>query len=278
MNQNDPLVSIVLPVHNGEKYLRESLDSCLRQTYENIEIVVIDDASNDRTPEILKEYEKKSDRVRVLTIEKQETVGQVLNIGIEASNGSYIARMDADDIMYPIRIEKQVEFLEENELVVVVGGQIDIIDGDGNITEERKYALADKQIRRVFFWSQPFAHPSIMFRKNVSIEVGMYPEDLPKVEDVKFIFALSTKGEFANLKEKVLKYRMTFNTESQAKMVDHFKRTCVVRKQVIKELGIKPTLRQYILWNLEKVTVFLIKKIPQKWFMGLFSLARRIFK
>ena len=118
MNQNDPLVSIVLPVHNGEKYIRESLDSCLKQTYENIEIVVIDDASDDSTPEILEEYEKKFDKVKVFTIEKQNSLGAVLNIGIKASNGSYIARMDADDIMYPTRIEKQVEFLENNKDVV----------------------------------------------------------------------------------------------------------------------------------------------------------------
>ena len=278
MNQNDPLVSIVLPVHNGEKYLRESLDSCLKQTYENIEIVVIDDASTDSTSEILKEYEEKLEKIKVFTIEKQNSLGAVLNIGIQASNGEYIARMDADDIMYPTRIEKQVEFLEVNENVVVVGGQIDIIDGEGNITEERRYSLNDRELRKNLFIYQPFAHPAIMFRKNIVLDFGMYPVDLPKVEDVKLAFLLSQKGDFANLPEKVLKYRMTFDTESQAKMVDHFKRTNQVRREVIKELGINPTFREYCIWYLEIVTVFLTKKIPQKWFMGLLNIARRIFK
>ena len=278
MNQNGPLVSIVLPVHNCERYISKSIDSCLKQAYENIEIIIVNDASNDGTGDILRGYEERFKKIRILNIEKQNSLGAVLNIGIRSSKGKYIARMDADDIMYPIRVEKQVEFLEANEDVVVVGGQIDIIDAEGNITEERKYSLNDKALRRNLFIYQPFAHPAIMFRKNIVLDFGMYPEDLPKVEDVKLAFLFSQKGEFANIPEKVLKYRITFDTESQAKMVDHFKRTCLVREQVIRELGIKPSFREYVLWNLEKVTVFLTKKIPQKWFMGLLNIARRIFK
>ena len=275
MNEDKPLVTILLPVHNGEKYIKESLDSCLKQTYGNIEILVVNDASTDNTKKILNRY---GDKVRVLDIEKQNTLGSVLNIGIQASNGSYIARMDADDIMYPARIERQVDVLENNGDIVAVGGQIDIINENGKITGERKYALEDRDIRRTFFWSQPFAHPAVMFRKNIALDIGMYPENLPKVEDVKFFFKLSTKGKFANIPDKVLKYRMTFSTESQAKMVDHFKRTSKVRERVIKELGIKPTFRQYVLWKLEIVTVFLIQKLPNKWFMNIFELARKVFK
>jgi len=273
--ESKPLVTVVLPVHNGERYIKEAIDSCLKQTYNNIEILVVNDASTDNTREILKEYEEK---IRVLDIEKQTTLGAVLNIGIRASKGTYIARIDSDDIMYPTRIERQVELLEQNKDVVVVGGQVDIIDGDGNITGEREYALRDRDIRRTFFWSQPFAHPATTFRKNIALDVGLYPEDLPKVEDVDFFFKMSTRGKFANVNEKVLKYRVTFNTESQAKMVDHFKRTNAVRKKIVKELGIKPNLRQFVLWKLEVVVVFLIQWLPHKLFMWVFELARKIFK
>ena len=273
--ESKPLVTVVLPVHNGEKYIKETIDSCVKQTYDNIEILVVNDASTDNTKNILNEY---GDRIRVLDIEKQNSLGSVLNIGIQASDGSYIARIDADDIMYSTRIEKQVELLEKNKDIVVVGGQIDIIDENGNITGEREYALEDRDIRRTFFWSQPFAHPATTFRKDVALEVGLYPEDLPKVEDVDFFFKMSTRGKFANVNEKVLKYRVTFNTESQAKMVDHFWRTNSVRKEIVKELGIKPNLRQFVLWKLEVIIVFLIQKLPNKWFMGVFELARKIFK
>ena len=278
MNLNDPLVTILLPVHNGEKYIKETLNTCLDQTYGNIEILIVDDASDDGTPEILKEYKSKSKKIKIYRVKKQQSLGAVLNRGLEVADGKYIARIDADDVMYPDRIEKQVELLERNKDVVVVGGQIDIIDENSKITGERRYALDDKGIRRTFFWSQPFAHSSTTFRKDIALEAGMYPEDLPKVEDVMFFFRLSTKGKFANLPNKVIRYRMTYNTESQAKMVDHFKRTSEVRERVIKELGIKPTFRQYILWNLEKITVFCIQWLPHRLFMWVFELARRIFK
>jgi glycosyltransferase involved in cell wall biosynthesis len=273
--ESKPLVTVVLPVHNGERYIREAIDSCLKQTYDNIEILVVNDASTDNTKNILDEY---GEKIRVLDIEKQTSLGAVLNIGIRASKGSYIARIDADDIMHPTRIEKQVELLEREKDIVVVGGQVDIIDGDGNITGEREYALEDRDIRRTFFWSQPFAHPATTFRKNVASDVGLYPEDLPKVEDVDFFFKMSTRGKFANVEEKVLKYRVTFNTESQAKMVDHFWRTNVVRKEIVKKLGIKPNLRQFVLWKLEVVVVFLIQWLPHRIFMWVFELARKIFK
>ncbi|MFA6754715.1 MAG: glycosyltransferase family 2 protein, partial [Candidatus Dojkabacteria bacterium] len=91
--ESKPLVSVVIPVHNGEKYIKESIDSCLNQDYPNIEIIVVDDKSTDGTLNILREYE---DRIRVIPVEKQNGLGNVINIGIRASKGQYIARMDAD--------------------------------------------------------------------------------------------------------------------------------------------------------------------------------------
>ena len=145
MDLNKALVSIVIPVHNGEKYIKESIDSCLAQTYSNIEIIVVDDKSTDSTLEILKEY---GEKIKVFPVEKQNGLGNVINIGIRASKGKYIARMDADDIMCPDRIEKQVAYLENNPSCVAVGGQIDIIDADSNITGHREYAQNDKDLKK----------------------------------------------------------------------------------------------------------------------------------
>ena len=275
MEKSNPLVSIVIPVHNGEKYIKESIDSCLNQTYKNIEIIVVDDKSEDRTLEILKEYGQK---LTVIPVEKQNGLGNVINIGIRASKGQYIARMDADDVMYPSRISKQVEYLQSNPNCVAVGGQIDIIDKDGKIVDYRKYALEDKDIKRNRFLHQPFAHPAVMLRKSTLEEVGLYPEDMWKVEDVKLFLILSTKGEFHNIKDTVLKYRVTFQTESQAKMVDHFKKTNEVRKWAIRELDIKPTFREYIIWNMQKIAVPILSLLPPSLFMKCFELSRKIFK
>ena len=275
MDLNKAVVSIVIPVHNGEKYIKESIDSCLAQTYSNIEILVVDDKSTDSTLEILKGY---GEKITVLPVEKQNGLGNVINIGIRASKGKYIARMDADDIMYPDRIEKQVEYLENNPSCVAVGGQIDIINENSDITGHREYAQNDKDLKKNRFLFQPFAHPAVTLRKSTLEEIGLYPEDMWKVEDVKLFLILSTKGEFANLPDTVLKYRMTFQTESQSKMVEHFKLTNDMRNWAIQNLDIKPTFREYVIWNMQKVGVRILSILPPTLFTKVFELSRKILK
>ena len=275
MDLNKAVVSIVIPVHNGEKYIKESIDSCLAQTYSNIEIIVVDDKSTDNTLEILKGY---GEKIKVFPVEKQNGLGNVINIGIRASKGKYIARMDADDIMYPDRIEKQVEYLENNPSCVAVGGQIDVINENSDITGHREYAQNDKDLKKNRFLFQPFAHPAVTLRKSTLEEIGLYPEDMWKVEDVKLFLILSTKGEFANLPDTVLKYRMTFQTESQSKMVEHFKLTNDIRNWAIQNLDIKPTFREYVIWNMQKVGVRILSILPPTLFMKVFEFSRKIFK
>lgn len=275
MKENSPLVSIVIPVHNGEKYIKESINSCLEQTYKNIEVIVVDDKSEDNTLNILKNY---GNRIITVPVEKQNGLGNVINIGIRRSKGKYIARMDADDIMYPTRIEKQVEYLESHPNCVAVGGQIDIIDENGNITGHREYAVEDKDIKKNLFLFQPFAHPAVTLRRSTLEEIGLYPENMWKVEDVKLFLILSTKGEFHNLEDTVLKYRMTFKTESQSKMLDHFKKTNEIRNWAVKELGIKPTVREYIIWNVQKIGVHILSIFSPTLFMKVFELFRKLFK
>lgn len=276
MQSNNPLVSIVIPVHNGEKYIRESLDSCLGQTYEDIEVIVVDDKSEDKTLSILQEYQQKDQRVKVIPVEKQNGLGNVINIGIKQSKGKYIARMDADDIMYRDRIAQQSQYLESNPNCVAVGGQIDIIDFNSDIIGHREYSQNDQDLKKNRFLFQPFAHPAVMLRKATLEEVGLYPENLWKIEDVKLFLILSTKGEFANLPDTVLKYRMTFETESQSKMVEHFKKTNDIRNWAIQNLNIKPTTRERIIWSIQKIGVRILSILPPTLFMKVFELSRKI--
>ena len=275
METSNPFVSIVIPVHNGEKYIKEAIDSCLEQTYKNIEVIVVDDKSEDDTLKILKGY---GEKITVIPVEKQNGLGNVINIGIRASKGKYIARMDADDVMYPTRIEKQVEYLESNSKCVAIGGQIDIIDENSKITGHREYAIEDRDIKKNRFLFQPFAHPAVTLRKSVVEEIGLYPENMWKVEDVKFFLILSTKGEFHNLEDTVLKYRMTFKTESQSKMIDHFRKTNEIRNWAIKELNIKPSFREYVIWNIQKIGVYVLSLFPSFVFMKAFEVFRRVVK
>jgi hypothetical protein len=159
-----------------------------------------------------------------------------------------------------------------------VGGQIDIIDSDGNITGHREYAVEDRNIKKNMFLFQPFAHPAVMLRKSTLEDVGLYPENMWKVEDVKLFFLLSKEGEFHNIEDTVLKYRVTFNTQSQSNMLDHFKKTNEIREWAKKELGVKPSSKQFILWKLETVSVYILSLLPPKLFMKCFELFRKVVK
>jgi len=243
---SNPLVSVIIPVHNGEKYLKEAIDSCLSQDYSPMEIIVVDDKSEDRTLEILNEYKKNNSILKVIPI------------------------------MCPGRIKKQVEYMEKNPNCVAVGGQIDIINENSDNIGHRVYAQDDAHLKRNRFLFQPFAHPAVMLRRSTLEEVGLYPENMWKTEDVKLFLTLSTKGDFANLPDTVLKYRMTFKTESQAKMVDHFKKTNEVRNWAIKNLNIRPTFRESLIWGLQKIGVRVLSIIPPTLFMKVFELSRKI--
>jgi hypothetical protein len=128
------------------------------------------------------------------------------------------------------------------------------------------------------FLFQPFAHPTVTLRRSAVEKVGLYPENMWKVEDVKFFFLLSKQGDFHNMPDTVLKYRMTFDTQSQSKMLDHFKKTNEVRRWAIKELDIKPSVGEYIKWKIETVGVYCLSILPPKMFMGVFEIVRKLFK
>jgi hypothetical protein len=128
------------------------------------------------------------------------------------------------------------------------------------------------------FIFQPFAHPAVMLRRSAVESVGLYPEDLWKVEDVKFFFLMSQEGLFANLPDTVLKYRMSFDTESQSKMVDHFRKTHDMRKWVVKNLGIRPSFRESVIWFLQRVVVLFVGFLPGRVFMRVYEFGRKVVK
>jgi hypothetical protein len=180
--------------------------------------------------------------------------------------------------MYPTRLKKQVEFLESNLDVVVVGGQIDTMDEEGKIIGERKYSISDKNIKKNLFMFQPFAHPAVMFRRTAVEKVNLYPEGVWKIEDVMFFFKMSKIGKFHNLSDKVIKYRMTTGTQSQGDLVGHFKETEKARRWAMDELGIKPSLRERFWWFAEKIGVSILSILPQKMYIWVFHLVRKVLR
>lgn len=265
-----PLVSVLIPIHNGEMFLEECLDSVVSQDYPNYEVVVINDASTDNTGEILRSYKG----IRVIDIEKETALSNVLNRGLELCEGEYVARMDADDVMKPGRLSKQVAFLEENPEVGIVGGTVEVINMDSKKIGVWKYSDNSTRAKNSLWYTSAFAHPAVMYRKDVVLQVGGYPKDTPTVEDIMLWFKLSQVTEFSNLKDEVLQYRKTDGSESLGDLDRTFRRTIVARNWAKDELGITPPPLYYFLWKMEELFVWLF---PINFLASVVEFVQKIF-
>ena len=165
MMSQEPLVSVLIPCYNCEKYVEKAVTSIIEQSYSNLEILVIDDGSTDNTGSILQELAQKDSRIRYIKNETNLKLIKTLNKGIDLCRGKYIARMDADDISLPTRIVKQVNFLEKHPDIGIVGTYTKNF-GANNRTWKMK--TRDKFIRAHLFFNTCFAHPSVMIRTSLA--------------------------------------------------------------------------------------------------------------
>jgi glycosyltransferase involved in cell wall biosynthesis len=209
-----PVVSVVMSVYNGEKYLAEAVESILAQTFTDFEFVIVDDGSKDKTAEILAGYAKRDSRVRVIT---QENTGrsEALNNGFKVSGAPLIARMDADDIALPKRFEEQCQFMREHTEVGLLGGQAERIAPDSrSLGPYCPLPTADADIRQGMLRLNMFIHPSVMMRRELAVKLGGFRKALPEAEDYDLFVRISEHAQVANLPNRLLRYRMHANQAS----------------------------------------------------------------
>ncbi len=177
MNSGAPKVSVLMAVYNGEKYLRESIDSILHQTFRDFEFVIVDDCSTDSTPGILAEYANSDQRVRVLRNETNRGLAKSLNVGIAASQGEYIARMDADDVCILTRLAEQVSYLESHPESPFVASAAYYINERGVRTGFRPAPIGTCTLKLTLTLANPLIHPSVIFRADTARELNGYSEE-----------------------------------------------------------------------------------------------------
>src|SRR3989338_5377469 len=166
-----PKVTVLMTVYNGERYLRECMDSVLNQTFKDFEFLIIDDCSADGSKGIVKSY--RDDRIQLIENEKNLNQVRSLNIFLEDACGIYVARMDQDDIMASDRLRRQVDFLEKNRDISVVGTWGEVIDENGRVFTRARLPLNNEEmIGNVLFCGYFLMHPSVAFRKNVIMDAG----------------------------------------------------------------------------------------------------------
>ncbi|MCU0524685.1 MAG: glycosyltransferase family 2 protein [Elainella sp. Prado103] len=202
-----PIVSVIMPVYNAQRYVAAAVRSILAQTYRDFEFLIIDDGSTDRSSTILQRYAATDDRIRLI---RRDNLGFVatLNELLQMAQGEYIARMDADDIALPDRFALQVAFLQTHPQVVCVGGAQDWIDAAGRILLHHPEAEDNAAIQQLALTGQtPINHPSAMMRRSAMLQVGGYDANFYPAEDLDLWLKLGELGELANLRQTVLCYR-----------------------------------------------------------------------
>ena len=209
-----PLVSVIMSVYNGEQFLQQAIESILSQTYTNWEFIIIDDASNEATREILSHYSSDG-RFRITRQPENKGLTKNLNVGVAMSKGEYIARMDADDISLPNRFQEQVLYLEQNPETVAVFSVVDLIDENGNPAgswpDDRK-AISYEMIRRILPLRNCVAHPTVMIRKKILQQYGYNEKQLHSQDWDLWLRLVNDGKRIEKINKPLLLYRINNNS------------------------------------------------------------------
>jgi glycosyltransferase involved in cell wall biosynthesis len=205
-----PAISVLLPVHNGDRYLRVAVESVLTQTFSDFELLALDDGSTDSSLSILHELEASDARMHVLSRKKRGLVA-TLNELIATSRGQYLARMDADDLSRPPRFERQIAYLEAHPECVAVGSRALLIDPEGMPIVETRNELDHVGIDNAFLSGlsafRGILHPTAMMRKYAVLKIGSYRDEYQSAEDMDLFLRLAEVGDLANVPEVLYEYR-----------------------------------------------------------------------
>lgn len=204
-----PTVTVFIPAYNASRYLQETLNSVLDQSFSDFELLVVDDGSTDDTPRMLDEFCRQDPRVRVVTNERNKGRPATRNVGLRLARGRYLALMDADDYCVPERLALQVAYLDNHPQVDVVSGLWGKVDADGQpfrSTDQRMRCLTSREVAARMLFDCPIHQPTIMARTDV-LKQYQYDESFPVAQDHELWARMSVERCFAVLPEILLYYR-----------------------------------------------------------------------
>ena len=202
---NTPVISIVMSVYNGEKYLPDTVSSIFSQTITVFEFIIINDGSTDRSREILESYD--DDRI-VLLQQKHTGLTKSLNQGLSLARGEYIARIDADDLAKPERLEMQLHYLRNNPKVILLGSNCYNINEDGSLLSITDLPVDEVQIKWNLLFHNCLRHRTVMFRRKEVDSLGGYNTTIPYAQDYDLWLRIAGKYSVANLKEPLVYLRV----------------------------------------------------------------------
>lgn len=236
--KTSPRVSVIMPAHNATAFIKPAIESILNQTFKDFELIVVNDGSTDQTAGVVRGLAKTDSRIKLISYKHNKGESVAANIGFVQARGRYIARMDADDLSHPQRLEKQVAFLNKHPRFVVVGSQSWIIDEQSKIIGQKLFPLKHKQIYQEYGFLHPILHPSIMVRRSLlPWSDKLWANEGEPNDDYFTLFHLLSCGRFANLKQKLVSYRMHGNNKSLQNIKAKFINSSRIRFYAMKHLG-----------------------------------------
>jgi len=223
----EPLVSVVLPVYNAEDYLKESVDSILNQSYTNFELIILNDGSSDLSEEICLKYH--DSRIKY-HFHKNIGLAGTLNKGLDLCTGEYIARQDQDDIAHTERFKKQVDYLEKNLSINLLGTRAKVFSDSSAHIKIHDHATHPAILKFDLMFDNPFVHSTVMFRKKDIQKIGYYNVDRSFFEDYELWSRFSQYGDIANLPNVLLDYR--HHDKGLSKSTSYFKEDAVYSQSI----------------------------------------------
>ncbi|TGU70215.1 glycosyltransferase [Geomonas terrae] len=220
-------VSVIMSVHNGERYIREAIDSIISQSFTDFEFIIIDDGSTDTTRAIVEAYH--DDRITLIH-QKKEGLTKALNKGISLARGRYIARHDADDVSKPERLAKQVAYLEENRDVGLLGTRFEFIDQSGEVISRSMLQTENDKLQERLPKINQFCHASVMMRREAIDKVGTYREFFQYAQDYDLWLRIAESFAIANLPEMLVQYRVQDQAISTSKILLQSQFACAASK------------------------------------------------
>lgn len=205
-----------MSVYNGMPYLKEAVQSILFQTYSNFEFIIVDDASTDKTWQYLKSLKDK--RVKLIKNEKNLGIAASLNKALKIARGDYIARMDADDISLPRRLEIQLGFLQRNHDIDLCGTWADLIDENDKIIGEKKFPKNHEDINRLLMFLSPVIHPTFFAKSIVFKKLSGYDPRFEYCEDYHFLLRAKDVFKISNIAQKLFQLRLWEKRRSRESM------------------------------------------------------------
>jgi len=234
-----PEISVIMPVYNGEKYLKDAIESVLNQTYTDFELIILNDKSTDSTKEIILSFQRKDSRI--VFIDRENNVGPATlrNEGFDVAKGKFIALLDADDLAMPTRFEKQIQALKSNPEIGVCGSWFTTF-GENHKDKVIKHPKFHDEIKVSFLVDCTIGNSTAFFRKEILGEIR-YDKDYVPVEDFHLWSRLIVKTNFYIVQESLVMYRIHDSNISQTKIDNVKKSNRRIKIGLLKQFDIEDT-------------------------------------